>query len=470
MRPGSADRGVLACSGWSSRCRRWAPSILLLGGRRPGRSTRRATCSATRCRSARSCSAWCCSSTLLGRSGDDRQVGQHLYTWFQAGSLEVGHRPALRPAVGAVPAADHRRRLADPHLLDRLHGARPAPAPVLRLPQPVRRRDADAGARRPTTSALFLGWEGVGLASYLLIGFWQHKPSAAAAAKKAFVVNRVGDIGLSLGIDADLRHLRHHRRSPTISASAGEASDGTLTALGLLLLLGRLRQVGPGAAAVLAARRDGGPDPGLGADPRGDDGDRRRLPGRPLQLHLRLRTATRGPPSSSSATVTLLWGAIIGCAKDDIKKVLAGSTMSQIGYMMLGRRPRPGRLRVRDLPPADARLLQGQHVPRRRLGHARHGRRRRHAPLRRAAQGHAGHVPDLRDGLPRDHRRSPASPASGPRTRSSRPRSTQNWLVGVLAHARRRHHRLLHDPADADDVLHREALGRRTSTRTSRPR
>ena len=47
---------------------------------------------------------------------------------------------------------------------------------------------------------LFLGWEGVGLASYLLIGFWQHKPSAAAAAKKAFVVNRVGDIGLSLGI------------------------------------------------------------------------------------------------------------------------------------------------------------------------------------------------------------------------------------------------------------------------------
>ena len=47
---------------------------------------------------------------------------------------------------------------------------------------------------------LFLGWEGVGLASYLLIGFWQHKPSAAAAAKKAFVINRVGDIGLSLGI------------------------------------------------------------------------------------------------------------------------------------------------------------------------------------------------------------------------------------------------------------------------------
>ncbi|MCP6423251.1 NADH-quinone oxidoreductase subunit L, partial [Klebsiella pneumoniae] len=47
---------------------------------------------------------------------------------------------------------------------------------------------------------LFLGWEGVGLASYLLIGFWQHKPSAAAAAKKAFVLNRVGDVGLALAI------------------------------------------------------------------------------------------------------------------------------------------------------------------------------------------------------------------------------------------------------------------------------
>ena len=64
--------------------------------------------------------------------------------------------------------------------------------------------------------------------------------------------------------------------------------------------------------------------------------------------------------------VTLLVGAIIGCAKDDIKKALAGSTMSQIGYMMLAAGHRSGRLRVRDLPPAHARLLQGQHVPRRR--------------------------------------------------------------------------------------------------------
>src|SRR3989441_10607654 len=47
---------------------------------------------------------------------------------------------------------------------------------------------------------LYVGWEGVGLASYLLIGFWQHKPSAATAAKKAFIVNRVGDMGLSIAV------------------------------------------------------------------------------------------------------------------------------------------------------------------------------------------------------------------------------------------------------------------------------
>ena len=85
---------------------------------------------------------------------------------------------------------------------------------------------------------LFLGWEGVGLASYLLIGFWQHKPSAAAAAKKAFVINRVGDIGLSLaimlmfvtfGTDELRRGQRARRRAP---------SSVTLNALGLLLLLG----------------------------------------------------------------------------------------------------------------------------------------------------------------------------------------------------------------------------------------
>src|SRR3954469_6029708 len=84
---------------------------------------------------------------------------------------------------------------------------------------------------------LFLGWEGVGLASYLLIGFWQHKPTAAAAAKKAFVINRVGDMGMSVAIMMFFV-LFGSTSFTLISAGAGDASDTTLTILGLLLLLG----------------------------------------------------------------------------------------------------------------------------------------------------------------------------------------------------------------------------------------
>ena len=88
-----------------------------------------------------------------------------------------------------------------------------------------------------TTCCCTPGWEGVGLASYLLIGFWQFKPSAAVAAKKAFIANRVGDAGLSLAI------MLMFATFGTVSFSGvffhpGSAGSGVLTALGLLLLLG----------------------------------------------------------------------------------------------------------------------------------------------------------------------------------------------------------------------------------------
>jgi len=83
---------------------------------------------------------------------------------------------------------------------------------------------------------LYVGWEGVGLASYLLIGFWQFKPSAAAAAKKAFIMNRVGDVGLSLAIM--LIFITFGTVTfDSVFAAAGEANESTLTWIGLLLLL-----------------------------------------------------------------------------------------------------------------------------------------------------------------------------------------------------------------------------------------
>jgi NADH-quinone oxidoreductase subunit L len=180
---------------------------------------------------------------------------------------------------------------------------------------------------------VFLGWEGVGLASYLLIGFWQYKHSAAAAAKKAFLLNRVGDIGLSLAV-ALFFVTFGTTDFTTISANAGKVSEGTMTALGLLLLLaacGKSAQV-PLQSWLLDAME--GPTPVsalIHAATMVTAG---------VYLIVRSNFVFDYTPDARTAVmvvavVTLLWGAVIGCAKDDIKKVLAGSTMSQIGYMML---------------------------------------------------------------------------------------------------------------------------------------
>src|SRR6185437_16542249 len=83
---------------------------------------------------------------------------------------------------------------------------------------------------------LYAGSEGVGLASYLLIGFWSYKPSAATAAKKAFVVNRVGDMGLAIALMVMFAYIGSISFAGVFSA-APRLGEGTLTAIGLLLLL-----------------------------------------------------------------------------------------------------------------------------------------------------------------------------------------------------------------------------------------
>ena len=137
---------------------------------------------------------------------------------------------------------------------------------------------------------MFFGWEGVGLASYLLIGFWYQKPSANAAAIKAFVVNRVGDFGFSLGIFGTFLVFGTVSIPAILAAAAGEAGS-TIGFLGLrvdtmtLALPAAVRrcdgQVSAARPPHLAARRDGGPDAGLRADPRRDDGDGGRVHGLP---------------------------------------------------------------------------------------------------------------------------------------------------------------------------------------------
>ncbi len=180
---------------------------------------------------------------------------------------------------------------------------------------------------------LYAGWEGVGVASYLLIGFWQDRHSAAVAAKKAFLVNRVGDIGMSLAIMALFATFGTTQIAAT-NGAAGRAPEGPVTFIALMLLLaacGKSAQF-PLHSWLLDAME--GPTPVsalIHAATMVTAGVYLVVRSGPL-----FEASTGGQTTVIAVgTVTLLYGAVIGCAKDDIKKVLAGSTMSQIGYMML---------------------------------------------------------------------------------------------------------------------------------------
>jgi NADH-quinone oxidoreductase subunit L len=179
---------------------------------------------------------------------------------------------------------------------------------------------------------LYVGWEGVGLASYLLIGFWNQKPAYATAAKKAFVANRVGDIGLSLAImiafatfgDVTFKGIEEH---------ADHASTSAMTAIGLMLLL-----AAAGKSAQFPLQSWLG-DAMAGPTPVSALIHAATMVTAGVYLITRSNFIFDAAPTAQLMVVivgviTLLFGAIIGTAKDDIKKALAASTMSQIGYMI----------------------------------------------------------------------------------------------------------------------------------------
>jgi len=269
---------------------------------------------------------------LLGMAPESRAVGLHLYDWITSGAWTIGAGLLIDPlsilfvllitGVGSVihiysigymaHDPDKRRFFAYLNLFI-------AAMLILVL--------AD------NYLVLFIGWEGVGLASYLLISFWQERPSAAAAGKKAFVMNRVGDLGLLAAVFAMLA-LFGTSSITDVNAGASSLPGGWATFLGFMLLLaacGKSAQV-PLQDWLLDAME--GPTPVsalIHAATMVTAG---------VYLVVRSGAIYQQSPTAQLAvgiiaTITLLVGAWIGCAKDDIKKVLAGSTMSQIGYMML---------------------------------------------------------------------------------------------------------------------------------------
>src|SRR5690242_6080085 len=181
---------------------------------------------------------------------------------------------------------------------------------------------------------LYFGWEGVGLASYLLISFWTTRPSAATAGKKAFLMNRVGDTGLAIGIFVMFAQLGSTQYSDVFNGVTA-LSGTTVLILGLLLLLGAAGKSGQFPLQAWLPDAMEGPTPvsalihaatmvtaGVYLIARSN--------------HIFSANHTLQIIVVSVGALTLLMGCVIGAAKDDIKRVLAWSTVSQIGYMFLG--------------------------------------------------------------------------------------------------------------------------------------
>ncbi|WP_216210659.1 NADH-quinone oxidoreductase subunit L [Amycolatopsis aidingensis] len=180
---------------------------------------------------------------------------------------------------------------------------------------------------------LYLGWEGVGLASYLLIGWYQDRPSAATAAKKAFLMNRVGDVGLAIAIFLMWKYIGSTNYAEVFDG-IGQVPTGVVTAIALLLLLGACGKSGQFPLQAWLPDAMEGPTPVSAL-----------IHAATMVTAGVYLIARSGPIFNLTPTgqlvvtivgaLTLLIGCVIGCAYDDIKKVLAYSTVSQIGYMML---------------------------------------------------------------------------------------------------------------------------------------
>ena len=306
--------------------------VLLLGGRLLDRIGHIVGCATV---IAAFCVGVAVFATLLGEAPDDRIHNVEVFTWMSSGSLNIDFGLLLDPlsvtfvllitGVGSLihiysigymsHDADRRKFFAYLNLFV---------AAMLLL------------VLGNSFVTLYAGWEGVGLASYLLIGFWSDRPAAATAAKKAFIMNRVGDVGLALAIFLMFKEMGTVSFSGVFSriGELAEQSPGTVTVIALLLLLGAC---GKSGQVPLQAWL---PDAMEGPTPVSALIHAATMVTAGVYLIARCSpiydlTADGGLVVAIIGAVTLLVGCVGGCAKDDIKKVLAYSTVSQIGYMFL---------------------------------------------------------------------------------------------------------------------------------------
>jgi len=272
-------------------------------------------------------------SLMLGRSNSERPVTQKLFEWISVGTFKIDASLMLDQlsicfvllitGVGTLihiysisymsHDADRRRFFAFLNLFI---------AAMLLL------------VLGDSYLNLYVGWEGVGLASYLLIGFWNQKPAYATASKKAFVMNRVGDMGLSFAIMIAFATMGTVSFSG-VKAAVDHTSTAVLTSIGIMLLVAA---TGKSAQFPLQAWLG---DAMAGPTPVSALIHAATMVTAGVYLITRSNFIFDAAPTAQLLVVivgaiTLMFGALIGTAKDDIKKALAASTMSQIGYMILG--------------------------------------------------------------------------------------------------------------------------------------
>ena len=245
---------------------------------------------------------------------------------------------------------------------------------------------------------LFFGWEGVGLASYLLIGFWYLKPEANAAAIKAFIVNRVGDFGFALGIFGIFAVFGTIGFDTVFKAAPGVAGKpmeflghqwDTLTVLCLLLFMGAM---GKSAQFLLHTWL---PDAMEGPTPVSALIHAATMVTAGVFMVARLSPLFELAPVALQVVVLVgrRHGVLRGHRRPGAERHQAGGRLFDLLAARLHvRRLRRRRLRRGHLPPLHARLLQGAAVPRRRLGDPRHASRAGHAPDGRARAQAALHL------------------------------------------------------------------------------
>ncbi|MGA8432262.1 MAG: NADH-quinone oxidoreductase subunit L [Candidatus Sulfotelmatobacter sp.] len=185
---------------------------------------------------------------------------------------------------------------------------------------------------------MFIGWEGVGLASYLLIGFWFNKDSAASAGKKAFIVNRIGDFGFLIGLFLLIQHFGslnfQHVFEAVRPMSVESGGAGLLTAVGILFMIGAC---GKSAQIPLYVWL---PDAMEGPTPVSALIHAATMVTAGVYMVSRSHAIFERAPIALTVvaiigTLTAFFAATIGIAQTDIKKVLAYSTVSQLGYMFM---------------------------------------------------------------------------------------------------------------------------------------